>query len=227
MLLLTASKLFAQIDMAKDTTASQSKSNEIHVSTLSYQYPNYQYQNTVRYYSNKKLTQPLNAKVPFIYPTLNNYNKFPMATFFTSKVFALTKKQKEEAMKTYKPILDSIFNQASNDNFLHAEVLIAGYTDDENEEIEVEEYYAISKQLNRNIRTKNVYKNAISYLRALAIQEVICDLLTKYKFELNNYNDFMLEIKAIGRGALKPENNRNYESTDSKRRLVKVYWQVF
>jgi hypothetical protein len=192
-------------------------------------HPNYQYQKVYRNYFGiqKNMFASFTNSHHEEYPDLKKLRKFSRASFFAVDAYTMSEEKAEEAKQYFKPILDSIFLNAKNDTTLHANIVVIGYTDEEKmskDDITLEN---ISMKMNRPISTVNAYKNSISYLRAETIANMIEALLEKEKFEFNNYQKVLIDVIALGRGSMLPESNRSYQDIDEKRRIVKLYWQIY
>jgi hypothetical protein len=156
-----------------------------------------------------------------------DYNKFNKASFYSDGVFTMSEDKKEIAIELFRPILDSIFKQEGIATTLHAEIIVFGYTDETEVDMNSTSFIEIANKLQKPDMTVFEYNNAISFLRAKDVGDIISTLLTINSDKLNSYQEALVDVVMEGRGIEYPDYTRSYELEDDKRKIVKVYWRIF
>lgn len=156
-----------------------------------------------------------------------DYNKYNKASFYSDGVYTMSEDKKEIAIELFRPILDSIFKQEGNATTLHAEIIVFGYTDETEVDVNSTSFIEIANKLQKPDMTVFEYNNAISFFRAKDVGDIISTLLTINSDKLNSFQEALVDVVIEGRGIEYPDYTRSYELEDDKRKIVKVYWRIF
>ena len=157
--------------------------------------------------------------------TIKDYmNKFPIAPFFGTTAVNIPDYKQEKALDVYKPLIDSIFYH--RDNFLssHVKIIIIGYTDESpGDSVLLKELGVLS---GKEVLNDEEFSAYVSYFRAREIGDIVSTLMRQYEEKLLDYPKIIVDIVCEGRSLELPENNREYEPIDKKRRITKVYYTI-
>lgn len=174
-------------------------------------------------HGNKQLLRLANAN-----ETAYSFVNYKMLSFFPRSTFQIEADMLQSAKLVFKPLVDSIFllQRRTNQNALVAKVIIAGYSDG----VAIREgsaIYAQLKQIMRGLPLSSQSMNSfLSYLRALAVSDVIHALLVERTSELKSFDKVYIELLSEGRGEASPDASKKFRIEDERRRIVKLYWYV-
>ena len=154
-------------------------------------------------------------------------SKFNKASFYPDGVYTMPEEKREIAIELFRPILDSVLRENSGKKKLHAEIVVFGFTDETQVDINSQSYSDICTHLNKFGISEMEYNNYLSYLRAKDVGDIITTLMTINSDKLNSYEEALLDIIIEGRGIEYPDANREYKLEDDKRKIVKVYWKIY
>lgn len=157
---------------------------------------------------------------------IEHYTKYSKASFFQTDVYEIPANMKSKAIEQFKPLIDSIFQQAGTQNTFHAEILVMGYTDESPIPFNTPIYNQLLTMTKQQFFNNNDYYNALSFYRAKEVSDIISVLLSNKKNMFDQYDQFTFDIIAEGRGIEFPDSKRSYELQDDKRKITKVYWKV-
>jgi hypothetical protein len=193
-----------------------------------FNHSNQQYQSVVRNYFGVQQDMLSTFKNNDIRESFNStdFTKFNMASFFSESSYELSAEKTAQAKIYFKPIIDSIFYTAQHDSNLHAEILVLGYCNETETNLDDFNKEVLSQKIKKTVSTNIEIRNAISYLRAKAISDLIEQLVEKNNYEFQNYQKVLLDVIAHGRATSLPELNRTYQAHDEKRRIAKIYWRL-
>lgn len=158
---------------------------------------------------------------------IQDYQKYPLASFFADGVFNIPEDKKLRAYEIFSPIIDSILAHASNDSFFHAEIVVLGYSDESPMNKNSDTYQFILEQKKQALISENEYYNYLSYLRAKEIYDILIMAYAEKMDKLNIYATSLVDIVAEGKGIEYPDAKKNYKLNDEKRRITKIYWRVY
>lgn len=174
-------------------------------------------------YGNKLIQQVSEADV-----SVFSFSSYKMVSFFPRSSFQIEDDMKSAASKVFKPMVDSIFlaaSQLSEGQFI-AKVIVSGYSDG----VAIKEgsptYAQLSKKMKDMPLSSHTMNSFLSYLRALAVADIIRELFLARSNELKSFKKVYIEILSEGKGEALPETKKKFRIDDERRRIVKLHWFV-
>lgn len=157
---------------------------------------------------------------------IENYTKYSKASFFQTDVYEIPADMKSKAIEQFRPLIDSIFQQAGHYPAFHAEILVMGYTDESPIPFNSAVYNQLLNMTKQQYFNYNDYYNALSFYRAKEVSDIISALVSAKKSGFVQFEKFTFDIITEGRGIEYPDAKRSYALQDDKRKITKVYWKV-
>lgn len=160
--------------------------------------------------------------------------KIPNEIVFAGGGHKISEKNQPQMQQFFEPILDSIVVSANKyiNKRLRVKIVVYGYADSDPINPKSKIYDEIARSLYHETVDSSLLTNSprlnqeLSRLRA----EEVGGLVNTITFDKLNYitgvKSVFVDLQKEGKGEELPDNKIKYNSTDSRRRIVKFYWKI-
>ncbi len=184
--------------------------------------------------SNEQL-RILDEKTKVIVDFLNNetYSKSEMGAMFAPGEYVMVPEQIAQGEKLFLPTIEKLYDFAKKYenvfNSFDGEIIITGYSDATSIEKGSKLYKELSifaRKDNPNaVITNEILNRKLSELRAIAVKELLKQIIDKRKYLYNR--NVRIKLTVLGKGEEIPKGlNSEISINDFRRRVVTFYWVV-
>lgn len=160
-------------------------------------------------------------------PTLNTYQT---AAFFGSAKYQIATKDADKIKRDFEPLIKEIFDFVNNhqEKIMVGVVIAKGYSDGEGVNPASDFGQQLVAKANLNNPDSQKLNQALSELRAKAINDLLQTVFDENKSQLKNPASLNhIDFKAEGKGDELPNKNiKDYKLIDERRRVVTILWNI-
>jgi hypothetical protein len=159
----------------------------------------------------------------------NTFTEFNMSSLFAPGQYVLTGSEKQRAVETFTPVIDSILSFTSQfpARKLAATIILLGFADAQPINPESELAATLLKKIGKSTAESAALNQELSRLRAGSARAILNEIIKTKKTAKPMYAFLSVDYIFQGRGEELPnEKIKDYRSDDERRRVVKVFWSI-